>query len=292
MTVGIVAVSHSAALAQAARELALQMVADNPPAFALAAGTPDGGLGTDATAVAAAITEVASPDGVLVFMDLGSAVLSAEMALEFIDLPDVEVRLTSAPFVEGLLAATVRAAGGASLDQVAHEAGQALLAKRAQVGDVEASAAAPVSPRPAAPASAPPPTASATASATATRPGAATPGTSTVGSTASRGGGIATEAAPVAAVASTAQETVVRNPVGLHARPAAVLAGLAAGFDASITVADVTRDSGPVQADSSILLMSLGAKQGDTVRVDAIGPDADEAVAAIVALFEDGFGEL
>lgn len=288
MTVGIVAVSHSAGLAQAARELALQMVADNPPAFALAAGTPDGGLGTDATAVAAAITEVASPDGVLVFMDLGSAVLSAEMALEFIDLPGVEVRLTSAPFVEGLLAATVRAAGGASLDQVAHEASQALLAKRAQVGDVEASAAAPVSPRPAAPASTPPPTASATA----TRPGAVTPGTSTIGSTASHGGGIATEAAPVAAVASTTQETVVRNPVGLHARPAAVLAGLAAGFDASITVADVTRGSGPVQADSSILLMSLGAKQGDTVRVDAIGPDADEAVAAIVALFEDGFGEL
>jgi pyridoxal phosphate enzyme (YggS family) len=58
MTVGIVLVSHSAALAEATRQLAMQMAGPNPPAVAIAAGTPDGGLGTDAAAVAEAITAV------------------------------------------------------------------------------------------------------------------------------------------------------------------------------------------------------------------------------------------
>jgi phosphotransferase system HPr (HPr) family protein len=101
---------------------------------ALAAGTGDGMTGTDATRVAAAITDVASPDGVLVLMDLGSAVLSAELALEFAGDVGGEVRLSSAPVVEGLLAAVVRAAGGASLDEADREARGALAAKESQLG--------------------------------------------------------------------------------------------------------------------------------------------------------------
>jgi phosphotransferase system HPr (HPr) family protein len=84
--------------------------------------------------VAAAITEVASPDGVLVLMDLGSAVLSAELALEFAGDVGGEVRLSSAPVVEGLLAAVVRASGGATLDEADREARGALGAKEAQLG--------------------------------------------------------------------------------------------------------------------------------------------------------------
>ena len=122
MTVGIVVVSHSPALAKAAVDLALEMVPAGPPPVAVAAGGPGGVTGTDAVAVSEAIARVGSPDGVLVLMDLGSAVLSAEMALEFVDDPGVPVRLTSAPFVEGLLAAVVSAAGGASLGAVEHEA--------------------------------------------------------------------------------------------------------------------------------------------------------------------------
>ncbi len=87
VTVGLVVVSHSAALAEAAWALAGQMVPVGAVRVALAAGTDDGGVGTDAVRVAAAIEEVASPDGVLVLTDLGSAVLSAETALEFVDLP-------------------------------------------------------------------------------------------------------------------------------------------------------------------------------------------------------------
>ncbi|HEY0259951.1 MAG TPA: dihydroxyacetone kinase phosphoryl donor subunit DhaM [Lacisediminihabitans sp.] len=131
--IGIVVVSHSPALAQAAVDLSLEMVPGTRPAIAVAAGSGDGLIGTDAVRVAAAIDEVASPDGVLVVMDLGSAVMSAEMALDFRE-SEVEVRLSAAPFVEGLLAAIVTAAGGASLAEVDREAVAALAPKRASLG--------------------------------------------------------------------------------------------------------------------------------------------------------------
>jgi dihydroxyacetone kinase phosphotransfer subunit len=136
--IGIVLVSHSPQLADAALALAREMAPGDEPRVAVAAGTGEGLTGTDATRVAAAIAEVASPDGVLVLMDLGSAVLSAELALEFAGDVGGEVRLSSAPVVEGLLAAVVRAAGGATLDEVDREARGALAAKEAQLGAVPA----------------------------------------------------------------------------------------------------------------------------------------------------------
>ncbi|MGP3535291.1 dihydroxyacetone kinase phosphoryl donor subunit DhaM [Microbacterium sp. RD1] len=131
--IGIVAVSHSAPLAAAAVELALQMAGHAPPRVEIAAGTSDGDLGTDAVAIAAAIDRADSGDGVLVFMDLGSAILSAETALEFGST--ARVVLSPAPFVEGLVAGVVGAAAGASLDDVAADVGRALELKRAQLGD-------------------------------------------------------------------------------------------------------------------------------------------------------------
>jgi phosphoenolpyruvate-protein phosphotransferase len=135
-----VVVSHSLRLAEAAVELALEMVSGEKPAIAIAAGAGEGVTGTNALKVAEAIATVSSPDGVLVMMDLGSAVLSAEMALEFIDVTDVDVRLTGAPLVEGLIAALVRAAAGATLDEVELEARGALLAKESQLGQFNPSA--------------------------------------------------------------------------------------------------------------------------------------------------------
>ncbi|MEZ3156293.1 dihydroxyacetone kinase phosphoryl donor subunit DhaM [Microbacterium sp. BWR-S6Y] len=131
--IGIVAVSHSRALADAAVHLSLQMGGAEPPAVRVAAGGPDGDLGTDAVAIAAAVDEADSGDGVLVLMDLGSAILSAETALEFVGAPE-RVRLSPAPFVEGLVAAVVTAAGGAGLDEVAAEVAGAGDAKRRQLG--------------------------------------------------------------------------------------------------------------------------------------------------------------
>ncbi len=111
------------------------MVPGNPPAVAVAAGLDDGGLGTDAVAVQQAIEQVDSPDGVVVLCDLGSAVLSAEMALEFLDETlRARVVISPAPLVEGLVVAFVTAAGGAPASEVAAEAANALAGKISQLG--------------------------------------------------------------------------------------------------------------------------------------------------------------
>lgn len=83
--VGIVIVFHSKQLAEGVRELAQQMVQGKVP-LAVAGGIedPENPLGTDPIQVQQAIASVYSDDGVVVLMDLGSALMSAEMALEFL----------------------------------------------------------------------------------------------------------------------------------------------------------------------------------------------------------------
>ncbi|MBS1897636.1 MAG: phosphoenolpyruvate--protein phosphotransferase [Actinobacteria bacterium] len=261
MGIGIVAVSHSLRLAEAARELAVQMVPGGAVAVELAAGAgedADGSpiLGTDATRVAGAIDRLAaSCDGVLVLMDLGSAVLSAEFALE-LRSSDVPVRLASAPFVEGLLAAVVTAAQGASLDEVAGEADDALVAKAAQLQD-----------EPQAP--------------------AGSGGPEREGSTPEAGGLDAS--APASALSRPEGAVVrvvpVRNPAGMHARPAAMIAQAAGS---SGLLLRLLPDGDPVPASSMMRLLAFGARRGD--EVELVGsPDAVERVAA---LFDDGFGEM
>ncbi|WP_040814306.1 dihydroxyacetone kinase phosphoryl donor subunit DhaM [Nocardia concava] len=132
--IGLVVVSHSRALAEAAVALAAGLLPEQGVAVRIAAGLHDNELGTDAVAVADAITAADSGDGVLVLMDLGSAVLSAETALDLLESP-VEVKLSAAPLVEGLLSALAAAGGGADLATVAREAEGALAAKRAQLGE-------------------------------------------------------------------------------------------------------------------------------------------------------------
>jgi PTS hybrid protein len=133
--VGLVVVSHSRALAEAAVALAQQMLPGRELAIEIAAGTDDGGLGTDAVAISAAITAADAGDGVVVLMDLGSAVLSAETALELLadDLRE-RVLLSPAPLVEGLVGAAVVAAGGADRAQVDAEALLGLAPKQAHLG--------------------------------------------------------------------------------------------------------------------------------------------------------------
>jgi multiphosphoryl transfer protein len=133
--VGIVFVSHSAKIAEGVRELANQMVQGKVP-LAIAGGIddPEDPIGTDAMKVFAAIESVYSDDGVVILMDLGSAILSAEMALEFLDPAQREkVALSPAPFVEGALAATVQASVGGTREQVLAEARSALSMKLDQL---------------------------------------------------------------------------------------------------------------------------------------------------------------
>ncbi|PWH06103.1 dihydroxyacetone kinase [Brachybacterium endophyticum] len=138
---GIVVVSHSRPLAEASVAMARQMVRDSGPRIEIAAGIQDPGseepgLGTDAAAISAAIEAADDGQGVVVLMDLGSAILSARTALEFLD-PDIagRTRLSWAPLVEGLLGAVVTAASGSDPTEVAAQAEVAAEAKRRQVED-------------------------------------------------------------------------------------------------------------------------------------------------------------
>ncbi|WP_431818097.1 phosphoenolpyruvate--protein phosphotransferase [Gordonia jacobaea] len=135
---GLVVVSHSRALADAAVALASEMLHGSTTRIAIAAGLDAETFGTDATAIVDAIEKADDGQGVVVLMDLGSAVLSAELALELID---AEVRertvLSAAPLVEGLMAAAVTSASGAPPSDVAAEAAGALTPKRSALGVVE-----------------------------------------------------------------------------------------------------------------------------------------------------------
>ncbi|MEO7373422.1 MAG: phosphoenolpyruvate--protein phosphotransferase, partial [Terrimesophilobacter sp.] len=242
--VGIVVVSHSRQLADAAVALALEMVTGDKPPIAIAAGTEDGGTGTDAAKVADAIAEVSTGGGVLVIMDLGSAVLSAGLALEFLPDPPIDVRLSSGPFFEGLQSAVVLAAAGASLEEVEREAAGALAPKQAQL-----------------PAVAPAPTVE------------------------------LVEAPESAGTPDATADIALVNPDGLHARPAAALVAVAAGFSARVTVTNLRSGAGPASASSPIALATLAARQGDILRIHATGAEATEAVHAVRRLVAEGFGE-
>ncbi len=130
--VGLVIVSHSAALADGVVALAREMGAE--VAIEAAGGMEDGAIGTDAERVRAAIERARSDDGVLVLMDLGSALMSAEIAVEMADPDGGPIKLSDAPLVEGAVAAAATAASGATLDEVAREARGAIRMKSEQLG--------------------------------------------------------------------------------------------------------------------------------------------------------------
>ncbi|MFE2530845.1 PTS fructose transporter subunit IIA [Streptomyces sp. NPDC059371] len=124
--VGIVLVSHSAAVAASVAELAIGLAGGGAVApVAPAGGTLDGGLGTSADVIAAAAASVDRGAGVAVLTDLGSAVLTVKALLaEGDELPD-GTRLVDAPFVEGAVAAVVTASAGADLTAVEAAAAEA-----------------------------------------------------------------------------------------------------------------------------------------------------------------------
>lgn len=241
--VGIVVVAHSQELAQGVCAVASQMSARSDLPIVAAGGLEDGGLGTSFERIQQAVDAVYSEDGVLILMDLGSAVMTAQMVLEVLP-PEQQahVRLSNAPLVEGAIAAAVSASLGDDLDQVQRAAETAM--ELPKIPQTE-----PLAP----PAEAPP---------------AAT--------------------GPIRSV-----ELVVPNPVGLHARPASLFVQTASQFASQITVQNVTQGRQPVDAKSMMQVASQGtARQGERIRIVAQGEDADEAIAALRALVEAGFGEM
>ena len=87
-------------------------------------------------------------------------------------------------------------------------------------------------------------------------------------------------------------EIEVRNPSGLHARPAAEFVRAASGFTSDVRVTNLTRDEARSASAKSVLgVMGLGVARGHTVRIDADGADADAAVSTLVDLIAAGLGE-
>jgi multiphosphoryl transfer protein len=251
--VALVLVSHSRALAEGVAALARQMVGEDVKVIC-AAGSGEGGaeLGTDATRILEAITAADNPAGTIVFMDLGSAILSTEMALELAG-PELRERvsLSAAPFVEGAVTAAVAAAGGAARKAILGEADRALEPKAGQLQ-------APVDAAPTI--------------------GLAEGATQSVGHPHQH------EAAAIA-------DAVIRDPHGLHARPAGRVAALAGKFDAEITIANRDNGKGPADAKSLVALMSLGAGKGHRLRIAATGSGATEAASALRKLIEGFTGD-
>lgn len=262
--VALVLVSHSRAIAEGLADLAGQMA----PAVALlpAGGTDDGGLGTGFERVLTAIEE-ALGDGrsVVVLTDLGSAVLTAESVLEALDPDDVDrVRVVPGPFVEAAVEAAVIAQGGgdlAAVEAAVHRAAAALVDGRA--GGAEGARADGAAGSP--------------------------PGSASRQPRGARELGDAGGADDPGGTGDPDQQTVrgtavLRNRLGLHARPAAALARTAAAFASRITV-------NGADARSVLALIALGAVGGTEVTLTASGPDARRAVNALEAEIEEGFGE-
>jgi PTS hybrid protein len=249
--VGIVFVSHSSRLADGVVALAGQMASSVP--LVAAGGTDDDGIGTSFLKVTEAIEAADQGAGVVVISDLGSALLIAETVYD--TLPDekrASVAVVDVPFVEGGVAAAVAAESGADLRGVTEAAEGARLAWP----DAEAAAPEAAAPEAAAPEAA--------------APEAAAPETAAPGS--------------VDASGRHVREVVLRNRDGLHARPAAEFVKLASTFPVKVTV-------NGKDAKSLLGIMSLGLTAGKTAEIASEDAGGREAVDALAALVESGFGE-
>lgn len=127
--VGIVIVSHSRKLAEGVVEVARMMAAEAP--LAAAGGLDDGSLGTSYEKICAAVEEVYSADGVMILMDMGSAVMTTEMVLEDLDKPNVV--MIDCPLVEGAVLAAVESSGGRSLEEISARMEEARATKKLAV---------------------------------------------------------------------------------------------------------------------------------------------------------------
>ena len=116
--VGIVIVSHSNKLAQGVMELAKMMASD--ALVAAAGGLEDGSFGTSYEKINAAINSVYTDDGVVILMDMGSAVMTAEMVIE--NMPNKKIQMIDCPLVEGAVVAAIASSSNQSMGEVINEA--------------------------------------------------------------------------------------------------------------------------------------------------------------------------
>ncbi len=116
--VGIVIVSHSKMLAEGVKD-ATRIMADGCP-VAAAGGADDDTYGTSYEKIRQAVESVYSDDGVAVFVDMGSAVMTAEMVIE--DMGRDNIVLLDCPIAEGAIAASLASLCGDALEKVKQQA--------------------------------------------------------------------------------------------------------------------------------------------------------------------------
>ncbi|MEX9861509.1 dihydroxyacetone kinase phosphoryl donor subunit DhaM [Providencia manganoxydans] len=241
--IGLIIISHSKQLADGLLQLAEQMQNKQNCQIVIAAGVDDEQhpIGTDAIKVMEAVEQLSDAEHIILLMDLGSALLSAETALDLLD-PELakKVHLCSAPLVEGTIAITAAASSGATIETILNEAHRALHAKQQQLNDkVDTSNQQP------------------------------------------------TQTNVFTHQALKAQ-WVVRNPSGLHIRPAAKLASLLAGFDAKV---ELHNNDKRADAKSMNQIALLQVRKGDKITLIAEGSDSQAAINAFKQLAQHNFGD-
>ena len=118
--VGVLIVSHSKKAAEGIYELAVQMAGKDHPVVAVG-GMEDGSIGTDAIRIKEGIEQANGGDGVVLLADLGSGILSSQMAIDLLE-EDIPVQIADAPILEGAISAAVQAAIGGNLKEVVEAA--------------------------------------------------------------------------------------------------------------------------------------------------------------------------
>ncbi|MDG2764774.1 dihydroxyacetone kinase phosphoryl donor subunit DhaM [Vibrio parahaemolyticus] len=124
--VGIVIVSHSNKISDGIVDMCREM-AGKDQIIISAGGMEDGSIGTDAVRIANAIENANTGDGVLVLADLGSAILSTEMAMDILNdnSINIEIKIADAPIVEGAIASSIEAYLGGNLESCLKKAEEA-----------------------------------------------------------------------------------------------------------------------------------------------------------------------
>ena len=253
--IGIVLVSHSFELAQGAEVLSRTM-AGQEARIAAAGGldTPDHAVGTDPVRILQAIETVYSDEGVVIFADMGSALLSAEFAIQMLDEEkQPHVVISDAPFIEGAVCAAVQARLNTPLPLILKELKTALLPKQEQLG---------------------------------TAPEQTVPEAENALPTA------ASESAEKQGTSARTLTFTVGNTYGIHARPAARITALAGKYP-SLTVTVKKKDSqkAAVSALSVNSIALLGLRQGDGIVFSVSGDNPEPFCAELAALAETQFGD-
>lgn len=114
--VGVLIVSHSKKAAEGIYELAVQMAGNDHRVVAVG-GMEDGSIGTDALRIKEGIEQANGGEGVVLLADLGSGILSSQMAIDLLE-EDIPVQIADAPILEGAISAAVQAAIGGNLKEV------------------------------------------------------------------------------------------------------------------------------------------------------------------------------